>query len=222
MASQSAFAAMMREGGGAGDLLLDISRLTGLVAFPFFTGLAVLATPMLGLIFGEKWLAAAPVLTVMALMGIYVSINRVQMSFCLAAGRAGAITLLAWAVVGLGAVLCWFTSPYGLVPVAAALVGAHYLLWPLYFRIVARIAGMSAAAFVACHAVPALCAGVMGIAVALSVRVLGAQGPVAVLAVAVPVGVAVFAALAILLMRDRFHLLFSYVSGPRLIPRPDP
>ncbi len=222
MASQSAFAALARQGGGAGDLLLDISRLTGLVAFPFFAGLAVLASPMLGLIFGQKWLAAAPVLSVMALMGIYVCINRVQMSFCLAAGRAAAITFLAWAVVGLGAVLCWFTSPFGLVPVAAALVGAHYLLWPVYFRIVARLADLPVAALVTCHVLPALCAVIMAVCVALTARAFGGLGPTMVLAVTVPVGVTVFGALALLLMRDRFELLWSYVSGPHQTIRSDP
>ncbi|MGB7262565.1 MAG: oligosaccharide flippase family protein, partial [Albidovulum sp.] len=73
MVSQPAFAAVTREGGRAGDLLLDIARMTGVVAFPFFVGLAVVAEPILRLFFGEEWLGAAPVLSVMAFLGLYFS-----------------------------------------------------------------------------------------------------------------------------------------------------
>ena len=91
-ASQSAFAALTRQGGGAGALLLDIARLTGVVALPFFVGLSILSGPMILLVFGPDWLGAAPVLAVMAAMGVYLCLNRVQMAFCLAAGQAGAIS----------------------------------------------------------------------------------------------------------------------------------
>jgi O-antigen/teichoic acid export membrane protein len=185
--------------------------MTGMVAFPFFAGLAVLSEPLVALVFGPDWLGAAPVLSVMALMGLYISINRVQMSFCLAAGQAGAITLLAWAVVTLGAVLTWAASPFGLVAMAAALVAAHYLLWPVYFATVSRIAGLPAADFVTCHGLPALGAGLMAAAVVPVARVLDA--PLGVVAAAVPVGAVVFAAFAGLTMRDRLAMLLSYARG---------
>ena len=84
---------------------MDIARLTGVLAFPFFVGIAVVAEPVLRLFFGEEWLGAAPVLSVMAFLGLYFSIAMVQQSFCLAAGKAGEITILTWANVALGAVL---------------------------------------------------------------------------------------------------------------------
>ncbi|MGB5869471.1 MAG: oligosaccharide flippase family protein, partial [Albidovulum sp.] len=153
-ASQSAFAALQRQGGGAGLLLVDIARLTGLVAMPFFAGLAVLAGPIITLVFGEEWLRAAPVLSVMAAMGAYLCISRVQISFCLAAGRAGAISVLAWLIVGLAALFIWIASGWGIEAVAAAVVVAHVLLWPFYLVIVARIAGMPVWPFISCHILP--------------------------------------------------------------------
>lgn len=213
-ASQSAFAALGRQGGGAaGALLVDITRLTGLVAIPFFAGLALLAGPMVLLILGPEWRAAAPVLQVMALMGVYICLNRVQMAFCLAAGRAAAISTLAWVVVGLAAVLIWFASAQGIVAVAAGLVAAHYLLWPVYFVIVARIAARPVLGFVRCHFLPGLGALVMALPVWWVARAMGDARPVFILSLAVPVGILTYLAFSLALMRDRFALLLALVRG---------
>ncbi|GAB4385645.1 lipopolysaccharide biosynthesis protein [Albidovulum sp.] len=211
MVSQPAFAAVAREGGRAGELLLDIARLTGVVAFPFFVGLAVVAEPALRLFFGTEWLGAAPVLSVLAFLGLYFAIALVQQSFCLAAGRAGAITLLTWANVALGAVLMLGAARWGLVAITAAFVAAHYLLWPLRYRLVARIGGMDAAPLVNCNIVPALATAVMAGAVILVHRALAAAPLGLDLALSILAGIVVFAALTLLLMRDRLSLALSYI-----------
>ena len=220
MASQSAFAALSREGNGAGQLLLDISRLTGTVALPFFVGLGALSGPMLVFVFGLNWYAAAPVLSVLSGMGIYLCLTRVQMSFCLASGRAGAITLLAWGVVGLGALLSWLASPFGLVPAALGLVAAHYLLWPVYFRIVSLISMRPVTDMLTIHGKPLAGALIMGIAVALVARWVDGLHAVIVLGICVPTGVAIYMAYAWLTMRDRFQLLLTYVRGQQEITNP--
>lgn len=211
MVSQPAFAAVTRQGGRAGDLLLDIARLTGVVAFPLFVGLAVVAEPVLLLFFGEKWLRAAPVLSVMAFLGLYFSIAMVQQSFCLAAGKAGEITLLTWANVALGAALMLVASRWGLLAITAAFVLAHYLLWVFRYRLVARLGGMAVLPLVTCNVVPALATAAMAGAVMLVHRAM-AGAPLAVdVLVSILTGVAVFAALTLMLMRDRLRLLLSYV-----------
>lgn len=212
-ASQSAFAELGRQGGGAGRLLLDISRLTGMVAIPFFAGLSVLAGPMILLVFGPGWAGAAPVLSVMAVMGVYLCINRVQVSFCLAAGRAGAISALAWAIVGLVAALIWLAASLGIVAVAGALVAAHLILWPFYFRAVARLAAMPVLPFLTCHLKPIAGAVLMAVPVILIARALPDARPVVVLFLAVPAGVVIYLAFAALFMRDRFHLLLELARG---------
>ncbi|MGB3148481.1 MAG: oligosaccharide flippase family protein, partial [Paracoccaceae bacterium] len=104
-ASQSAFAALMRQGEGAGDLLQDISRLSSAIAVPFFCGLALLSGPMVALVFGAGWESAAPVLAVLSAIGIYLCLARVQVSFCLAAGAPGPVALVLWVTAGLIAAL---------------------------------------------------------------------------------------------------------------------
>lgn len=217
MVSQPAFAEINRGGGRSGDLLLDIARMSGLAAFPFFAGLAVLAEPILGVVFGPEWLPAAPVLQVMSFLGLYFCIAMVQQSFCLAAGHAGEITVLTWANVALGAALMVVAARWGVVAITAGFVGAHYLLWIFRFRIVSKLGGGEIGPLVTCNARPALASLVMVIAVHFTHRALeGAGLPAgASLALSILVGIAVFAALALMLMRDRLRLFLSYVAPGR-------
>lgn len=210
MVSQPAFAAVTREGGRAGDLLLDIARLTGVAAFPFFLGLAVVAEPVLRLVFGPEWLGAGPVLSVLAFLGLYLSVAGVQQSFCLAAGRAGEITLLAWGNVLLGGVLILLAARWGLVAITAGFVAAHYLLWIFRFRLVARLGDIPVAPLLTCNILPALAGGVMAAAVILVQRALDGAPLAVSVAASILAGMAVYGGLALLLMRDRIGLFRSY------------
>jgi PST family polysaccharide transporter len=210
MVSQPAFAAVRREGGRAGDLLLDIARLTGVMAFPFFVGIAVVAEPVLRLFFGEEWLGAAPVLSVMAFLGLYFSIAMVQQSFCLAAGKAGQITLLTWANVALGAVLMLIAARWGLVAITGAFVAAHYLLWVFRYRLVARLGDMAVLPLVTCNIVPAIATAAMAGAVILTHRAMAGSPLILDVLVSILTGVAVFSVLTLLFMRDRLRLFLSY------------
>ncbi|MFZ1726758.1 MAG: lipopolysaccharide biosynthesis protein [Albidovulum sp.] len=210
MVSQPAFAAVRREGGRAGDLLLDIARLTGVVAFPFFVGLAVVAEPVLRLIFGADWLAAAPVLSVMAFLGLYFSIAMVQQSFCLAAGKAGEITILTWANVALGAVLMLIAARWGLVAITGAFVAAHYVLWIFRYRLVARLGDMLVTPLLTCNILPALATAVMAGVVIVVHAALSDLPLVVDVTVSILSGIAVFVVLTLLFMRDRLRLFLSY------------
>lgn len=217
MVSQPAFAEMNRTGARAGDLLLDIARLSGLAAFPFFAGLGILAEPILGVVFGPEWLPAVPVLRVMSFLGLYFCIASVQQSFCLAAGHATGITLLGWANVALGAVLMLLAARWGLVAITAAFVGAHYLLWAFRFHIVARLGGGAIGPLVSCHLKPAVSALVMAVAVYFVHHALVVAGVSAglSLALSILVGIGVFAAMTLVFMRDRVRLLHNYIAPGR-------
>lgn len=212
MAAQPAFAAMTRHGGQAAHLLTDISRLTGLAAFPAFLGLAVLSGPVLRLVFGAQWSDAAPVLAVLSLLGIYFCIEKIQQSFCLAGGRAAELSILAWAEVVIGAALIWLATQWGLVAIAAAFVLTRYGLWYFRFRIVAGMAGLSVGTLLETHLRPLLASLAMALGVYLVARGFSGSDILA-LAGGTVSGLLIFAVLVVLFMRDRAVLLLSYVSG---------
>lgn len=211
-ASQSAFAALRRSGGDAGALLVDIARLTGFVAIPLFAGLAVLAGPFILVVFGAAWAGAAPVLAVLAAMGIYLCLSRVQAGFCLAAGRAGAIAAQSWLLVAVMAALVAVAAPHGIAAVAAAVVVACLVVWPLTYREVSRIAARPALQFLSCHLRPALAAAAMAGVVVVADRLAANLPPLARLALTVPAGILVYGLVAVAIMRDRFELL-SNLAG---------
>jgi O-antigen/teichoic acid export membrane protein len=160
---------------------------------------------------------AAPVLMVMSFLGLYFCIAMVQQSFCLAAGHAGEITVLTWANVVLGAVLMAIVARWGVVAITAGFVGAHYLLWIFRYRIVSKLGGGAVWPLIACNARPAFAALVMAVAVHFVHRALVGAGLAAGLSLTLSIlaGMAVFAALTLMLMRDRLMLFLSYVAPGR-------
>ena len=206
MASQPAFAAITRSGGSAADLLLAIARISGLVAFPLFFGMAALASPLVLVVFGPAWQGAAAPLAVLSSVGLYFCIEKVNQSFCLAAGRAGALTRIAWAEVATGVVASWVASPYGLVAVAAAFAASYGLWWVFRLRLVAGIAGISVRQLVASHLMPAAAAALMA-AVLVAESLWLQQTALVNLLVGVATGFVLFAALTFVTMRDRLVLI---------------
>lgn len=211
MVSQPAFASMTRSGARAADLLGDIDRLSGLIAFPMFAGLAVLSEPVLHLAFGQKWLEAAPVLSILCVIGAYLCIERVHVSYCLAAGRASRLTLIAWSEVALGSGLIWLATPFGLSAVAAAYAVTFLSLWPLRLAVVAGLTGIGLRALLSTH-LPALSATlIMAAGVALAAFGMKAFPPLLILMAGTAAGIVVFAALAVMFLSDRLALLRSYI-----------
>lgn len=212
VASQPTFAAIARDGGRAGDLLVRISQVTGVVAFPVFAGLAVVAQPFLHVVFGAKWDAAAPVLSVLAMVGAFFCIDKVQQSFCLAAGRPGRITVLSWLTVALGTGLAVLAMPWGLIGVAGAVVAGYLLPWPLRIATTAQLAGLGRVDLVRPYLRPALVTVVMAVAVWAAVHVTGQAHPAATLAVGIVTGVMVQGGLGLLFLRDTILTLKSLMK----------
>lgn len=221
MASQPAFAAVSRARGKTGELLIEILRLTALVAFPFFAGLAALAEPMLLLVFGSEWVGAAPVLRVMAALGVYLCIASVQTSFCLAAGRAGQLAVLTWLCVGLGSALVFAASGWGLVAITAGFVLAQYVVWVFRFRLVARLGNIPVAQLLGTLIAPFLASVAMVVPVLLVARWADGAGLAALLALSIGTGVLTYAVLTLIFMRDRLRLLMSYIRPAIGEPAPD-
>jgi len=218
MASQSAFALLNRQHGDTAGLLQDISRLSSLVAFPAFLGLAVLARPLVAVLFGDAWAEAGPVLAVLGLVGLYLCIERVQQSFCLAAGKIDALTRLAWGEVILGVVAILIASYWGLVAVTIAFALRYYLLWSIRFRIVAGIGGLPVLDLARLFVRPAGLALVMACFVAVLDHGLGLQAPLARLVIGAGSGAAIFGLGTVFLMPDRIALLRHYLIGKEVAP----
>ncbi|NOD65561.1 MULTISPECIES: oligosaccharide flippase family protein [unclassified Ruegeria] len=212
--AQPAFGAAARDDGQAADLLMDVMRLTGFLAFPAFAGLAVLSEPALILLFGQKWAPAAPVLSLMSVFGMYLCAEKVQQTFCLAAGQAGRLAVLSWVEVALAAAVIVALAPYGLSVVTAGFVAVFLLIWPLKFANLAHIAGLPNLLLMQQHLSPLLLSAAMAGVVQGVVWALGDTARILVLLIGMVTGGMVYCLLAFLFQRRRLHLLMS-MARPR-------
>jgi O-antigen/teichoic acid export membrane protein len=119
---------------------LDVIGLIAILALPAGFGIAATSTLIVGVVLGDKWAAAAPIISILALVG---SLNAVQ-SNCgnvlYAMGRPKIITMCASVHVGLliPAVM-WGAYYYGAIGVAvAALVNMTVITVPLNYALLLR------------------------------------------------------------------------------------
>ena len=213
MVAQPAFSSVARSGGHATSLLVDIMRMAGLAVFPAFAGLAMLSEPALIVLFGQKWAPAAPVLSVMSIFGMYLCIEKVQQTYCLAAGKVGVLALLAWCEVGLAAALIYLAVPFGLTAVAAAFVAAFLVVWPLRFHNLATIADLGPAQLARVHTLPMIMTVVMALSISLLTNWLEGHSNAVILGAGTLTGVMIFAVLTLFLLRDRLDLLRSFLRS---------
>lgn len=141
--AQPAFASMQRSADRAAELLRNVTEVSALFTFACFMGLAAVAGPTIAVLLGPGWEPTAPVLRILCLVGVFLSIERLQQAYCLALGRAGQLFALSFAELLLGVALMFVAVQYSLILVAAAFTARYYLLWPARFYIVKKVAGVN-------------------------------------------------------------------------------
>jgi O-antigen/teichoic acid export membrane protein len=85
------------------------------------------AQPIVALMFGPKWAAAAPVFAILTLMTPAVALYGVVNPLLTAAGRTTLVSHYAWLNAASIVVAAWFGAPFGLLALAGALAGRGVL-----------------------------------------------------------------------------------------------
>lgn len=212
MVSQSAFAARLREDKPARELLVDVSKLSGWIAFPAIFGLVVLSSPIVQLVFGEKWVPASDALIIIGFVGAYLAIEVVHQSYCLAARKVGSLALVAWLDVAVAAGGVFALQANGLTGVSYGFAGSFLVLWIARVAIVSNLAGIGLATLARQHIAPLLTSTLMAGSVAGLVMVLPDWPNLVVIALSGLLGVVVYALGTVILMRDRLVLARQFLS----------
>lgn len=211
MTSQSAFAAITRSGKSAAALLNDLFDVIGLLALPAFAGLAALAPYVIPFLFGDSWDQAIPVLQIMCAAGIFFCFEKVQQAFCLAAGKAGQVTLVTWAEALLGVVLIWLFAEQGIIAVAIIFSARFYLLWPVRFAIARPLGGGTISTFLTRMILPILVT--LAMVVAILVITQATTEPLITLILGIIAGALTFGLLTTFLMKDRMGTAIRLAKG---------
>jgi PST family polysaccharide transporter len=129
--AQSVIAAMRRKHAATDHFFLDLSNLAAWVAFPAFVGFALIAHPLIEVLLGQDWAAAAVILSILCVTGAISALSSIQEAYLLALDRIGAFVRAAAFEAAIGIVIVALASQYGPVAAAAAVVVRALVALPL-------------------------------------------------------------------------------------------
>jgi O-antigen/teichoic acid export membrane protein len=208
-----AFAAVQDEPDKISRYLEKALRWMSLCAFPIFLGIATVAPEAIRLFLGEKWSpAVVPVVLLALSMPIRMLSNLFPIVVC-GAGRADISVINILIACAIMPAAMAFGTRWGLAGVCVAWLAAYPVVFAIEIarsRPVTRLGGLDVLRILALPATMGLvmAATVLGVGAALS-----AFSPPLVLAAKIVSGVAVFAALVIILRRESVRELRALVSG---------
>jgi PST family polysaccharide transporter len=201
------------------DAFTSSLRLTTMVAYPIFVGLAVCASETLVVVFGATWLKAAPYFLLIALLTVPFFLRMYAHPMLYALGRP-APALIEYVVqvvfVLSGMLLIGKNSLWFALGVWA---GRLLLSVPIDMYVVRRVAGMSYARQFSGALVPFLAAAGMACVVLLvKAWLLAPLPPLLRLVPMAVIGAATYAAILLLIDRERVRQFVSFV-GHSIRPR---
>ncbi len=194
-------------------LMLKGLRVVHAVVFPLSAGIVVLAPWIVPVVWGSKWLDAAPVLAVLALMGFVSPLPQIVVPYFVSSGRVHVLLRLsAVRLVAYLLLISWAVRSENLVLIASAQVCLMLLLASVLGIITLRQVGARAADLGPAVLWPLLRAAACGLSAFAVARGLDGLPPWAVLAPAVATGGAVYGTLLFLTDRKAFLEATSVVA----------
>lgn len=100
------------------EALRPMLRVSMFVFVPCMAGIAILAQPLVGMIYGERWLPAAPILSVLAIAGTLWPFHILNLEAIKAQGRSDLFFRLSVIKVSLAIVCVVLASPWGALGIA--------------------------------------------------------------------------------------------------------
>ena len=187
---------------GAGALLATI-RLVMLIALPAYAGLAVVAPALVPVLLGEKWREIVPLLPILSAA---MAMMTLQILFAPATNARG-VPMAALRITMIGSVvmpLAFFTgSHFGVTGFAWGWVGGMAVLTAATVRLSGAIIGLRLGALARAVLPPAIAALAMAGLIALVLHWLPPVPDLLALAIAVPLGVALYGGVLYLIAPER-------------------
>jgi hypothetical protein len=143
----STFARVQRDLATMRRVFLTATRLTSLVALPFFAGMAIVAPEMISILVGDAWTGAVPVLRALCPSGLIVCLSYLDRSLIVALGRPRLALGLTAAGVALRLVGYMIGVQFGVVGVAVGLSVSSIIFWPCRVMVIKKLTGVSLARY---------------------------------------------------------------------------
>ncbi len=171
---------------------LKVLSVLAVIIVPLMTGMAVIAAPFVGVLFGPQWGPVVPILQILAFAGLLQSLKHVSEIVWLSRGRSG--LLLRWALIhAAGFAIAFSIGIYqdSLSAMALAYLLANIILFIPYLIEFLRVMGITIASFAKALAPPFVSALVRSVALLAVMRLfpgIGAWSDPVQLLVLVPIG----------------------------------
>jgi lipopolysaccharide exporter len=177
---------------------LKVISLIVLITLPAALGIAVVATPVVSVLLGEKWEAAGPLIQILALYGLVSSLTSNFGYVFLARGKPRYVTLWAAATVALQIIFVVLGTHYfGLIGAATGLLVGEIIPVPFLALALNKILGTSARNWLGITWRPLLSTAAMVVVVEgwllASATYLSMMPALAILVVAIVIGAIVYA-----------------------------
>lgn len=121
------------------DWFLKVVRLTSIFSFPLFAGIAVFASDIISLVFGENWGASIPIMQVLSFIGILHSIAYFDGVVMVANGKPAWRFLVSIFNAVTNVLAFLLVVRWGILAVAVAYVVGGYIRSPLRLWLLNRI-----------------------------------------------------------------------------------
>ncbi len=214
--AQSTIATMRRAGTGTDDFFLDLTQIVALAGFAGFAGLALIADPIIEVMFGDAWRGAAAIMPWICIAGAIQALSDLQESYLMALDRTRRYLKIVVVEAVFATVLIAVVSAYGAGAAAAAFALRAALFFPARTALALAPEGIAPAAYAHVAKAPALIAAGMGAAVILwRLAALGRMPDAAYVASAIAIGAAAFAAILVFLSPTVLLRLMSFVDAVR-------
>jgi len=138
-----AFSRVSAAGESTKRVYLAAARYVGAATLPIATGLALLAQPFVLLFFGPKWVAAAPIVSALAVLSGIRALSAQPGDVLKATGRVGLMARLGFLRVVLIVIAVVVAARYSALAVAVALVIVDGAATLLAFSVTSRAIGVS-------------------------------------------------------------------------------
>ncbi|MCK8786151.1 lipopolysaccharide biosynthesis protein [Roseomonas sp. NAR14] len=201
--------------------MVSLAQGTAVLAYPAFLGFAAVAPSAMLVLFGEKWSAAAQVTQVLCLLVLPAVPSAFAFTTLNAMGKAQWGMNVTLVQVAIGAALSLLAAPFGVVAMAVSHVVRAYLLWPLVYWLLARIAGLRVQSVLRALSRPLLATLGMAIPAALAHHwLVGRIGPLWTVLTVGAGGAVLYALLAWRLMPDAAEPILLKLRNRLPLPLP--
>lgn len=167
------------------------TRTIGAITVPLMLGLIVLAPQFVEVVYGQKWLPVVPLLQVLSISGIFQSLGLFNSTVLLALGKTQLRLQLTFYSVGLAVVAFLIGLPYGTFGVAACFAVMNIATETFFLFKTLECVGANYAQYIR-NLNGVVMAAVCMSAVLLFLRLNLLLAPITILAIAIPLGSAVY------------------------------